>query len=275
MGKINIFYKSYITYILIIINVVVFLYFYIFVLSSPDTINTFDCIKGVAPECIEKKEISKEYIDCILYANGNNLNVESCYYDINNCYKYDNVIETCGSMKTKAFNAVGFSTKNTNVLKTFYTSVTSMFIHKSWWHLLGNMLFLLLVGAYVESRVTVSRYLFIYFISGILAVFFAQTLFESVDKLVIGIGASGAIFGLFGANLVIAFRKRKDNEIAMLFGKIPTVGLSIGFLAIFFYFQLVEIMVSGNDGFGALVHIIGFIIGFVIALYLVISDQVD
>lgn len=81
------------------------------------------------------------------------------------------------------------------------TLVTSMFLHASWWHLLGNMLFLWVFGANIEGRLGRLRFLPFFLGCGILAGL-AQALAQP-SSTAVTIGASGAIAGIIGAYLVL------------------------------------------------------------------------
>lgn len=87
------------------------------------------------------------------------------------------------------------------------TVLTSMFMHGSWMHLLGNMLFLYIFGNNVEDALGRLRYLVFYVLAGI-----AATALQSVITLGWGsasegtipnVGASGAIAGVLGAYFVL------------------------------------------------------------------------
>jgi membrane associated rhomboid family serine protease len=81
------------------------------------------------------------------------------------------------------------------------SNVTAMFLHSGWDHLLGNMLPLWVFGRRVEDACGPWRFLTFYLFAGTLAnVFF--TLVQN-DTSIPGIGASGAIFGLMGAYLLL------------------------------------------------------------------------
>ena len=77
------------------------------------------------------------------------------------------------------------------------TAVTAMFMHGSWSHLLGNMLFLWIFGNNVEDALGRSRYLVFYFLGGIAATAtqtFVTLMFASdLDATIPNLGASGAI----------------------------------------------------------------------------------
>jgi membrane associated rhomboid family serine protease len=112
-----------------------------------------------------------------------------------------------------AATAMGFGTIPSVVLGSQYlpdgllaapaplTLVTSMFLHVSWLHLIGNMLFLWVFGDNVEDELGHMRFLLFYIVCGV-AGGLAHTLAnpESVQPLV---GASGAISGVVGAYLVL------------------------------------------------------------------------
>ncbi|WP_162632640.1 rhomboid family intramembrane serine protease [Paraliobacillus zengyii] len=82
--------------------------------------------------------------------------------------------------------------------------VSSMFLHIGFLHLVMNMFALHIVGSLVERIYGVKRFLFIYFGSGILG---GITSFAFSPQL--AAGASGAIFGLFGALLFFGLHYRR------------------------------------------------------------------
>ncbi|HSC26577.1 MAG TPA: rhomboid family intramembrane serine protease [Vicinamibacterales bacterium] len=78
---------------------------------------------------------------------------------------------------------------------------TSMFLHGSWMHLLGNMWFLWLFGNNIEDSMTRPRFLIFYLLCGVAAALL-QVFFEP-DSRIPMVGASGAISGVMGAYLVL------------------------------------------------------------------------
>lgn len=81
------------------------------------------------------------------------------------------------------------------------TALTSTFLHGDMWHLLGNMVFLLVFGFSLEKILGAGKYLILYFISGVGGgSLFMLLNSHSYTPL---IGASGAIAGLMGAFAVI------------------------------------------------------------------------
>ncbi|HET8916790.1 MAG TPA: rhomboid family intramembrane serine protease, partial [Candidatus Binatia bacterium] len=79
--------------------------------------------------------------------------------------------------------------------------VTSMFLHGSWMHLLGNMWFLWLFGNNVEDSMGRLRFLVFYLLCG-LAAAMGQVVTNPSSAIPM-VGASGAISGVMGAYLVL------------------------------------------------------------------------
>jgi membrane associated rhomboid family serine protease len=89
----------------------------------------------------------------------------------------------------------------------WYRLVSSAFLHVSLTHLLFNMLALWFVGAAIEPRLGRARYLTVYLVSALAG----SVLSYAVDPInAISVGASGAVFGLFGALAILALRLRFD-----------------------------------------------------------------
>lgn len=83
----------------------------------------------------------------------------------------------------------------------YATPFLSMFLHGSWGHLLGNMLFLWVFGDNVEDAMGHTRYLVFYLVCGLMAA--AAHIFAAPGSPVPTVGASGAISGIMGAYLVL------------------------------------------------------------------------
>jgi membrane associated rhomboid family serine protease len=79
--------------------------------------------------------------------------------------------------------------------------ITSMFLHGSWMHLLGNMWFLWLFGNNIEDSTTRPRFVAFYLICGLAAALLQVVV--SPSSIVPMVGASGAISGVMGAYLVL------------------------------------------------------------------------
>lgn len=90
--------------------------------------------------------------------------------------------------------------------QTWFTPVTSMFLHGGWFHLIGNTWFLWVFGNNVEDSMGHLRFLFFYVLCGLFAAA-AQT-FMSPASAIPMVGASGAISGVMGAYIVLYPRVR-------------------------------------------------------------------
>lgn len=88
----------------------------------------------------------------------------------------------------------------------WYRIFTHMFMHAGIVHILFNMYALYSVGAEVESEVGLTKFLWVYFLCGIAAAL--VSLYWSLFS--IGVGASGAIFGLFGFSLIINVLRSRE-----------------------------------------------------------------
>jgi membrane associated rhomboid family serine protease len=78
--------------------------------------------------------------------------------------------------------------------------LTAMFMHGSWSHIIGNMIFLWAFGPEVEDRMGPRRYLVFYLLGGVVAAL--TQIAASPDATVPNLGASGAIAAVMGAFLV-------------------------------------------------------------------------
>lgn len=113
----------------------------------------------------------------------------------------------------------------------YWQLFTAMFVHVSLMHILGNMLFLLIFGLRAEELFAIQEYLFIYFASGLAGNLL--TLLLGLDM--ISAGASGALFGLFGACIIYVRRAVGQSIISALmyafFLFIISAGINVNVLA--------------------------------------------
>jgi membrane associated rhomboid family serine protease len=146
---------------------------------------------------------------------------------------------------------------------------TGMFMHASWEHILGNMLFLWIFGNNVEEALGRVRFLLWYLAAGIAAMA-AQSaitlgLGSTQDASVPNIGASGAVAGVLGAYFVLLPRARVLTVIffgIILIREIPAVwflGVWIGLQIWTGGLSLVQPEQGGGVAFFA--HIGGFVFG--------------
>ena len=151
------------------------------------------------------------------------------------------------------------------------SSITSMFLHGSWDHILGNMLFLAIFGKNVEDAFGTLRYLAFYFAGGFVATATqtAMTLLfgSAADGRVPSLGASGAIAAVLGAYFVLYPNTKVLTWIFFVITKIP----AWVFLGLWFLYQLVEanfgLLSSSANGGGVafFAHVGGFVFGVLVA----------
>jgi membrane associated rhomboid family serine protease len=147
---------------------------------------------------------------------------------------------------------------------------TAMFMHGSWDHILGNMLFLAIFGNNVEDAFGHARYLAFYVAGGLVA-----TAVQTAMTLLVGsapaavvpvLGASGAIAAVLGAYWVLYPSARVLTLVLVFPVRIP----AWVFLGGWFVYQLVEansglVSAGGEGGVAFFAHVGGFVFGVLIA----------
>ncbi|MFB3897274.1 MAG: rhomboid family intramembrane serine protease [bacterium] len=146
--------------------------------------------------------------------------------------------------------------------EAFYTLITSVFLHRSFLHLLGNMFFLWIFGDNVEDRIGHLGYLGFYLTCGI-AAGFMHIYFYPTSELP-SIGASGAISGIMSAYLVFyPYSKIKTYFWGRIINIPAVLWLGTWFLLQVIY-GILYYMVGGSN-IGWFAHIGGFIFGGIVA----------
>jgi membrane associated rhomboid family serine protease len=174
-----------------------------------------------------------------------------------------------GSVRQLAFQPCEVNDSCPVVGEDWYvTAVTAMFMHGSWGHLLGNMLFLWIFGNNVEDTLGYVRYFLFYMAAG-LAATGLQTIVtlefgSSMDAQIPNVGASGAIAGVLGAYLLLYPGALVLTWIFPIFF-LPLPAML--YLAFWFIFQALEGTVSltaptQGGGVAYFAHIGGFLFGF-------------
>ena len=147
------------------------------------------------------------------------------------------------------------------------TAFTSMFMHGSWLHLLGNLLFLWIFGNNVEDALGRLRYLLFYVVGGLAATavqtFVTLAYASEADATIPNLGASGAVSAVLGAYLLLLPRAKVLTIIFFILREVP----AILFLGIWFGFQLLDGSASiahpeAGGGVAFFAHIGGFVFGF-------------
>jgi membrane associated rhomboid family serine protease len=146
------------------------------------------------------------------------------------------------------------------------TLITSMFLHGSWSHIIGNMIFLWAFGPEIEDAMGRWRYLIFYFAGGIVAMF-SQVAVDAHSTLP-NLGASGAIAAVMGAFIVTYPRDRiRSILIIFIFVRIALIPAAV-LIGFWFLSQLIDAGTVADvqtGGVAYMAHIGGFIFGAVTA----------
>jgi len=154
------------------------------------------------------------------------------------------------SFKDSDLLSWGANFKSSIVSGEWWRLLTSIFLHGGLMHLVLNMYVLYFVGIFLEPRLGKIKFAIIYLVTGVLA---SITILWRHDE-TIGVGASAAIFGLYGVILSLLLTRKvflKD------FSK-PFLRSTLLYIAICL---LLEFM--GGDN---VIHIAGLISGFIIGI---------
>ena len=147
------------------------------------------------------------------------------------------------------------------------TLVSSMFLHGSWMHVIGNMWWLWIFGDNVEDRVGHGRFIIFYLLCG-MAASLGQVAMDP-NSMLPTIGASGAIAGVMGAYFVLYPQSRVLTLIPFIWLQIvelPAVVL-LGFWFLMQIFSAGTIAMTaashGSGGVAFAAHVAGFVMGLI------------
>ena len=147
------------------------------------------------------------------------------------------------------------------------TLLTSMFMHGSWMHIIGNMVYLLIFGDQIEDRLGKLRFLLFYLVAGISAGL-AQVWATPLSVLPC-VGASGAIAGVLGAYLILYPRNAVRVLIFQSVVRLPAVIV----LGMWGFMQVAGHLGTPGEqgGVAYMAHIGGFIVGLVTSVFIRLS----
>jgi membrane associated rhomboid family serine protease len=138
--------------------------------------------------------------------------------------------------------------------------VVSMFLHASWIHLLGNMLFLWIFGNNIEDKIGPFLYLAFYLAGGFVAT--AAQMATDTTSTVPLVGASGAIAAVMGAYIVLFPRARILTWIAFLLIVVVEVP---AWIVLGFWFGS-QFFTQEGSGVAWMAHVGGFVFGVGVAM---------
>jgi membrane associated rhomboid family serine protease len=146
------------------------------------------------------------------------------------------------------------------------TIFTAMFMHGSWMHLIGNMIFLWAFGPEIEDAMNPLRYSIFYIVGGCVAMV-AQVI-ATPDSKIPALGASGAIAAVMGA-FIITFPHDEIRSLLFIFifvrVTLVPAALLIGFWFLTQVFDAGVVATTETGGVAYLAHIGGFLFGLVAA----------
>jgi rhomboid family protein len=140
----------------------------------------------------------------------------------------------------------------------YLTLLSSMFMHASWMHIIGNMLYLWIFGDNIEDRIGHARFLVFYLVCG-LAASTAHILFGP-DSVIPSLGASGAIAGVLGAYLVLFPRRSVRVLMARQMVNMPAF-MVLGLWILLQVFAQISVVGGSGGGVAYMAHIGGFVAG--------------
>lgn len=154
--------------------------------------------------------------------------------------------------------------------------LTSMFLHGSWMHLLGNMWFLWLFGNNVEDSMGRLRFIVFYFLTGLAAD--VGQIVTNPSSPVPMIGASGAISGVMGGYLLLYPRVRVFTLVPLGFFITSMALPAWVMLGYWFLLQFLSGLTTIGSEMGGVAfwaHIGGFVTGLVLVKMFARSDYIE
>ncbi len=156
---------------------------------------------------------------------------------------------------------------------SWITILTSMFMHASWMHIIGNMIYLWAFGREIENAMGPVRFAIFYLIGGVVAMS-AQIIGDPFSRIP-SLGASGAIAAVMGAFLITFPRDRiRTLVFFLIFFRITLIpaALLIGFWFVMQVLNVGVVAQAKTGGVAYLAHIGGFLFG-VVTAKLFVSPQ--
>jgi membrane associated rhomboid family serine protease len=147
---------------------------------------------------------------------------------------------------------------------TWSALLTSIFLHGSWMHLIGNLWFLWIFGNNVEDSMGHGRYLLFYLLTGLVAA--GSHVASDPASVLPMVGASGAISAIMGAYLIL-YPKARVHTLFIIIIIIRIFPLPAWFFLLYWFsIQLASSSIQGPGGGGVafFAHIGGFLAGVVL-----------
>ncbi|MEM2870622.1 MAG: rhomboid family intramembrane serine protease [Thermoplasmata archaeon] len=171
--------------------------------------------------------------------------------------------ELTGGLYDELVLDLGFDTRRLGETAQWYRALSAMYVHAGALHILMNMLILMLIGVPFEDRIGTPKWLAIYLFSGVIGSLVDAGFSLASGSRHVGVGASGAIFGVMGAFAVLYPR----DEIPMVLGVVFLQRVPV-FAAVFVMalLETLYLVAATRDNIGHLVHVASLVAGVTLAL---------
>ena len=159
---------------------------------------------------------------------------------------------------------------------SWYTPITSMFMHGGWMHIIGNLWFLWVFGDNVEDVMGPIRFVVFYLCCG-LAAAFSQVLTDT-SSIIPMVGASGAIGGVMGAYILL-YPRTHIHTLIFLGIFVTTIAVP-AFLMLGYWFAIqllsgLPALGSSKGGVAFWAHIGGFVAGVILVRLFTRSELIE
>lgn len=202
-------------------------------------------------EVVERREAVRR-LESVISAGGKPL-VAICIIAIN-LIIWLAMTNAGGSTKTPVLIKFGAQVNSLILKGEYWRLITSMFLHIGLPHFLFNSLFFFIFGRMPERLYGRARFILIYILSG----YVGNLLFLAFgNPYTISAGASGAIFGILGANIPLRYYLRKNLIFSNRLGYLAGIG-----------YVLYIFLRSIGQGVNVLAHLGGLIAGVTLGFFI-------
>ena len=187
------------------------------------------------------------------YGSAENLNYSICKY---------------GLIPNTLLNDLKSSNCENLNIGTYFTILSSMFMHGGWMHIIGNLLFLWVFGGNVEDSMGTFRYIIFYTLCGTFAAL--TQVYTDMYSIIPMVGASGAIGGIMGAYLFLYPKVKVHICIPMIIFfpiiKVPAFFM-LGYWILLQLLEGIPSIGSNSGGIAFWAHIGGYISGLILVYF--------
>jgi membrane associated rhomboid family serine protease len=264
---------AFVTLIFIIFNA--YIYFLQYVLLDDMNEQFFYYRHGVLPKCFVSMFDTERYDEAVQETKANlkktiAQSVHLQYRMRLNRHELQRLAQQIDQLVEENFSRELFGQRGPFV--EIVSLFTSMFLHGSLWHLIGNMWFLWIFGNNIEDDFGILRFLAFYFATGVCASF--GHILTNLGSVVPTIGASGAISGVLGAYLMLHPKARILTFIPIGYflwlEDLPAYVFLGYWIIIQVIFGFLSNPVLGGGGVAWFAHIAGFVAG---VLFVIMFDR--